>query len=54
MAVGEVRKIELNTLGNDVIDEDGSLRVTIISVLPSLDKASTWELLVELNCMRVI
>jgi len=54
MTVGETREIQLNTLGNDVVEEDGSLRVSVVSVLPALDKASTWELVVVLDCMRVI
>jgi len=54
MQVGETRKINLNTLGNDVVAANGSLRCVADSVLPVQDVSSTWELLVELDCLRVI
>lgn len=54
MQVGEVRKVRLNTLGNEIVPTDGSLRVALKTVLPAQAKSSTWELVVTLDCIRVV
>jgi hypothetical protein len=54
MRQGETRPLEVNTLGNEVIAENGSLSLAVVSVLPEIATSTTWELLVKLYCLRVI
>jgi hypothetical protein len=54
MVTDEVRTVKMGWSGNEVIDEDGSLRVSVISRLGLHDKAFTFKLLVTLNCVRVL
>ena len=54
MRQGEVKPLKVNTLGNEVVDVDGSLSVAAVSVLPEISTGTTWELLVKLRCLRVI
>lgn len=54
MKQGDVLRIRPNTLGNEVIASSGSLSAACVSVLPSDATSSTWELLIKLDCVRVI
>ncbi len=54
MKNGETRKVVMGMSGNDVVAENGSLRVQVNSRLGLHDKVFTYKLLVTLRCVRVI
>ena len=54
MRQGDVKRVQINTLGNEEVAADGSLSVAAVSVLPEIATTTTWELLVKLHCLRVI
>ena len=54
MRKGDKRALDINTLGNEVVAADGSLSCACVSVLPEIGTTTTWELLVKLQCLRVI
>lgn len=51
---GEKMSLKVNTLGNEIVAEDGSLSMAVVSVLPEVATSSNWKLLVKLHCLRVI
>lgn len=54
MRKGDKQALDINTLGNEVVAADGSLSVACVSKLPEIGTTTTWEILVKLQCLRVI